>query len=161
MGANVNVGIFQKLHEKNDSSIVNGGHLLHWAQIEHHDVCKTSQIRWKSSCVEISSFSNTTDMGLNRLYGERFVLEVSEIMFQVFKAKNLINVLHINGELMPSNLTIYFILPQNDIGIEFPNQWFTHPEEITKELFLTLTLKTVWDKVVLQINKVHKSLLDD
>ena len=81
MSNNVNVGIFSKLHEKNGFSIVDGGHLLHRVQIEHHDVCKTSQIRWKSSCVERSSFSNTTDMGLNHLYREHSILKVSEIMF--------------------------------------------------------------------------------
>ena len=78
---NVKLGIFSKLHEKNGSSIVDGGHILHRVQIEHHDVCKTSQIWWKSSCVETSSFQNTTDMGLNCLYGEHSVLEESEIMF--------------------------------------------------------------------------------
>jgi len=81
MSTNVNIGIFPKLHEKNGSSIVDGGHLLHRVLIEHHDVCKTSQIRWKSSCVETSSFFNTTDMGLNHLYGKHSVLEMSEIMF--------------------------------------------------------------------------------
>ena len=160
MSTNVNVAIFLKVHEKNDSSIVDGGHLLHRVQIEHHDVCKTSQIWWKGNCVETSSFSNTTNMGLNRLYGEHSVLEVSEIMLQVFKAKNFINV-HVNGELMASNPTIYFIISQNGIGIEFSNQWVTHPGEITKELFPTSILKTTWDKVVSQINQVHKSLLDD
>ena len=52
MSTNVNVGIFPKLHVKNGSSIADGGHLLHRVKIEHHDVCKTLQIRWKSSCVE-------------------------------------------------------------------------------------------------------------
>ena len=69
MSIDVNVGIFLKLREKNGSSIVDGDHLLHRVQIEHHDVCKTS------------SFSNTTDMGLNRLYGEHSIIEVSEVMF--------------------------------------------------------------------------------
>ena len=122
MSTNVNVGIFLKPHEKNGSSIVDGGHLLHQVQIEHHNVCKTSQIWWKSSCVEASSFSNTTNMGLNHLYGEHFVLVVGEIMFEILKAKNSINVLHINGELIASNPTIYFIFSKNSIGIELPNQ---------------------------------------
>ena len=80
MSTNVNVGILPKHHEKDGSSIANGGYLLHQIKIEHHDVCKTSQIWWKSNCVETSSFSNT-NMGLNRLYGEHSVLVVSEIMF--------------------------------------------------------------------------------
>ena len=81
MSTNLNVGIFLKLHEKNGSSITDGGHLLHQVKIEHHDVCKTLQIRWKSSCVKTCSFSNTTNIGLNHLYGEHSVLVMSEIMF--------------------------------------------------------------------------------
>ena len=81
MSTNLNVGIFLKLHEKNGSSITDGGHLLHQVKIEHHDVCKTLQIWWKSNRVKTSSFSNTTNMGLNCLYEEHYVLEVSEIMF--------------------------------------------------------------------------------
>ena len=49
-------------------------------------------------------------MGLNHLYGEHSILEVSEVMFYISKSKNLINVLHFNGEFMASYLTIYNII---------------------------------------------------
>ena len=45
MSTNVNVDIFQKLHKEDGSSIVDGGHLPYWVQIENHDVGKASQIR--------------------------------------------------------------------------------------------------------------------
>ena len=49
-------------------------------------------------------------MGLNHLYGDHSIFEVSEAMFYIFKSKNLINVLHFNGEFMASYLTIYNII---------------------------------------------------
>ena len=49
-------------------------------------------------------------MGLNHLYGEHSILEVSEVMFDISKSKNLINFLHFNGEFVASNLTVYVIL---------------------------------------------------
>ena len=66
MSTNINVSILPKFHEKNGSSITDGGHLLHRLQVEHHNVCNTSKIRWKSRSVETSTFSNTTNMGLNQ-----------------------------------------------------------------------------------------------
>ena len=80
MSTNVNVSILLNLHEKNGSSITNGGHLLHRIQVEHHNVCTTSKIRWKRRSVETSAFSNTTDMGLNRFNGWHSVFVVNEIM---------------------------------------------------------------------------------
>ena len=158
MSTNVNVGILLQFHEEDGSRIVDGGHLPYRIQVEHHDVGKTSQIRWESSYVETSLLSNTTNMRLNRLYGEHSVLEVSEVMFYISKSKNLINVLHFNGEFMASNPTVYNILSQDGMGVEFLNQQFTNPWEITKKPFLTVVLKTAWDKVVLEINKIHKPL---
>ena len=69
MSTDVNVDILPKLHEEDGSRIVDGGHLPYWVEVEHHDVGKTSQIWWEGSCVETSSFSNTTNVGLNYLYG--------------------------------------------------------------------------------------------
>ena len=69
MSTNVNLSILLNLHEKNGSSITNGGHLLHRIQVEHHNVCTTSKIRWKRRSVETSAFSNTNDMGLNHFNG--------------------------------------------------------------------------------------------
>ena len=80
MSTNINVSILLKLREKNGSSITDGGHLLHWIQVEHHNVCKTLKIRWKSCRVETFAFSNTIDMGLNHFNGDHSVFEVYEIM---------------------------------------------------------------------------------
>ena len=80
MSTNINVSVLSKLHEKNGSSITDGGHLLHRVQVKHHNVCKTSKIRWKRCSVETSAFSNTTDMGLNRFNGWHSVFVVNEIM---------------------------------------------------------------------------------
>ena len=100
-------------------------------------------------------------MRLNRLYGEHSVLEMSEVMIYVFMSKNTINVLHFNGEFMASNPTIQVIVSQDDIGVEFPNQWFTNLKEISKKLFPTSIHKTAWDEIVLEINKIHKLFLND
>ena len=110
MSTSVNVDILLKLHEEDGSSIVDGGHLPYRVEVEHHDVCKASQIRRKGICVETSSFSNTTNMGLNRLYGEHSVLERSEVMIYVFMSKNIINVPYFKIEFMASNLTVKIIL---------------------------------------------------
>ena len=72
----------------------------------YHDVGKALQIQREGSCVETSSFSNSTNMGLDCLYGEHSVLEWSEVMIYVFMSKNIINVLHFNGEFMAFNPTI-------------------------------------------------------
>ena len=161
MNTNANVNVLPKLHEEDGSCIIDGGHLPYQIQVEHHDVGKTLQIRQEISYVETFLLSNTTNMGLEHLYGEHFVLEVSEVMFYISKSKNLINVLHFNGEFMASYLTIYNIISQDGIGIEFSNQWFTNPWEITQQLFPTSFHKTAWDEAVLDINKIHKSLLND
>ena len=102
MGIDINVGILLKFHKEDGSCIVDGGYLPYWIQVEHHDVGKTSQIWWESSCVETSPLSNVTNMGLNHLYGDHSIFEVSEVMFYIFKSKNLINVLHFKGEFMAS-----------------------------------------------------------
>ena len=161
MGIDVNVGILPKFHEIDGSCIVNGGHLSYWIQVEHHDAGKTSQIWWESSCVETSPFSNTTNMGLNHLYGEHSILEVSEVMFYISKSKNFINVLHFNGEFMASYLTIYNIIWQDGINIELLNQWLTNPCQITKKPAPTSFCKATRDKVVPEIGKLHKPLLND
>ena len=44
MNTYINVSVLLELHEKNASSIINGGHLFHWVQVEHHDHCKTSHV---------------------------------------------------------------------------------------------------------------------
>ena len=62
---------------------------------------------------------------------------------------------------MASNSTIYFILSQNGIGIEFLNQWFTHLGEITKELFLAMFFKIARDEGFFEVNKIHVSFLND
>ena len=110
MSTNINVSILPKLHEKNSSSITDGGHLLHRIQVEHHNVCKTLKIQWKSYCVETFAFLNTINMGLNHFNGEHSVFEVREIMPKILKVKNIINILNVNGELMAPNLTIDFFL---------------------------------------------------
>ena len=161
MGIDVNVGILPKFHEKDGSCIVDGGHLSYWIQVEHHDAGKTSQIWWESSCVETSPFSNTTNMGLNHLYGEHSILERSEVMIYVSMSKNIINVPHFKIEFMAFNLTVQVILSQYGIGVEFRNLWFTNLREITKKLLPTSFFKIAQDEVVLQINKIHKLLLND
>ena len=161
MSTDVNVGILSQFHEEDGFHIVDGGHLPYQIQVEHHDEGKTQQIWWESSYVETSPFSNTTNMGLNQLYGRHSILEVSEVMFYISKSKNLISVLHFNGEFMAFNPTVYNILSQDGIGVEFPNQQFTNPWEITKKPFLTSVRKIAWDKVVLEINKIHKPLWND
>ena len=110
MSTNINISVLLKLYEKNGSCIIDGGQLLYRVQVEHHNVCKTSKIRWKSRSVKTSTFSNTTDMGLNHFNGEHSVFEVREIMPKILKAKNIINILNVNGELMAPNLTINFFL---------------------------------------------------
>ena len=45
MSTDVDVDSFMKLHEEDGSSIVDGGQLPYWIQVEHHDVGKASQIR--------------------------------------------------------------------------------------------------------------------
>ena len=49
-------------------------------------------------------------MGLNHFNGDHSVFEVREIMPKILKAKNIINILNVNGELMAPNLTIDFFL---------------------------------------------------
>ena len=39
MSIDVYVGVLLELHEEDGSSIVDGGQLPHWVQIEHHDGC--------------------------------------------------------------------------------------------------------------------------
>ena len=39
MSTDVYVGILLELHEEDGSSIVDGGQLSHWVQIEHHNGC--------------------------------------------------------------------------------------------------------------------------
>ena len=110
MSTIVNVDILSKLHEEDGFSIVDGGHLPYRVEVEHHDVCKALKIWWKGICVETSSFSNTTNIGLNHLYGEHSVLERSEVMIYVSMSKNIINVPHFKFEFMAFNLTIKIIL---------------------------------------------------
>ena len=76
-------------------------------------------------------------------------------------SKNTINVPHFKSEFIASNLTIDVIVSKYGISIEFPNQWFTNPREITKKLFPTSFYKIAWDEVVLKIDKIHESLLND
>ena len=42
MSTDVNVYILPKLHKKDGSSIVDGGHLPYREEVKHHDVCKES-----------------------------------------------------------------------------------------------------------------------
>ena len=65
MRTNINVSVPLELHEENRSSIINGDHLLHQVQVEHHDYSKTSHINWKSSSVEASSLSNSPNVRLD------------------------------------------------------------------------------------------------
>ena len=76
-------------------------------------------------------------------------------------SKNTINVPHFKSEFIASNPTIDVIVSEYGIGIEFLNQWFTNPEEITKKLFPTSFFKTAWDEVVIKFDKIHKSLLNN
>ena len=80
MSTNINVSVLLKLNEKNGSCIIYGGQLLNRVQVEHHNVCETSKVQWKSSSVEASSFSNSTNVRLNSFYGEHSILVVCEIM---------------------------------------------------------------------------------
>ena len=80
MSTNINISILLELHEENGSIIINGGHLLHLVQVEHHDQGKVSQIRWRSNSFEASSLSNSTNMRLDHLYGKHSILVVSKIM---------------------------------------------------------------------------------
>ena len=106
MSTNVNVDILPKLHEEDGSSIVDGGHLPYWIEVEQHDVGKASQVQREGGCVKTSSFLSTTNMGLNHLYGEHSILERSEVMIYVSMSKNIINVPHFKIEFMASNLTV-------------------------------------------------------
>ena len=106
MSTNVNVSVFLKFHEEDESCIVDGGHFPYPISVEHHDVGKASQIRREGISVETSSFSNTTNMGLNRLYREHFVHEGSEVMIYISMSKNIINVLHFNVNFMALNPTV-------------------------------------------------------
>ena len=76
-------------------------------------------------------------------------------------SKNTINVTHFNSEFIAFNPTIVVIVFYYGIGIEFPNQWFTNLSKITKKLFPTSFYRTAWDEVVFEIDKIHKSLLND
>ena len=76
-------------------------------------------------------------------------------------SKNTINVPHIKSEFMSSNLAFYVIFFECCICVEFSDQWFTNSEEITKELFPFSSFKTTRDEGFLEVNKVHKSLLND
>ena len=110
MSTNINVSVLLKLHEKNGYCIIDGGHLLYWVQVEHHNVCETSKVRWKGNSVEATSFPNSTNVRLNNFYGEHSILVVCEIMFQLHKTKNFINVLQVNVEFMASYPIVDFIL---------------------------------------------------
>ena len=44
MSTDVNVDILSKFHEKDGSSIVDGGQLPYRIQVGHHDVGKVSQV---------------------------------------------------------------------------------------------------------------------
>ena len=79
MSIDVNVGFLTKLHEEDDSNIVDGGHLPYWIEVEQHDVGKASQIRREGGCVEAFPFSSTTNTRLNRFYREHPILEGSEV----------------------------------------------------------------------------------
>ena len=110
MSTNINVIVLPKLHEKNGSCTIDGGQLLNRVQVEHYNVCETSKVRWKGNSVEASSFSNSTNVRLNSFYGEHSVLVVCEIMVQLLKTKNFINVLQVNVEFMAFYPTVDFIL---------------------------------------------------
>ena len=79
MSPDVNVGFLMKLHEEDGSSIVDGGHLSYWIEVEQHDIGKALQIRREGDCVEAFPFPSTTNVGFNRLYEEHSILERSEI----------------------------------------------------------------------------------
>ena len=110
MSTNINVSVLSELHEENDSSIINGGHLLQRVQVEHHDHSKTSHINWKSISVEASSLSNSSYVRLNSFYGEHSVLVVCEIMVQLLKTKHFINILQVNVEFMASYPAVDLII---------------------------------------------------
>ena len=110
MSTYINVSVLLELHEENGSSIIDGGHLLHWVLVEHHDYCKTSHINWKSNSVEASPFSNSTNMRLDSFNGKLSILVVCEIMVQVLKTQHLINIIQIYVEFMSSYPTVVLIL---------------------------------------------------
>ena len=110
MSTYINVSVLLEFHEENASSIVNGGHLLHRVQVEHHNHCKTSHVSWKSSSVEASPLSNSTNMRLDIFYGEHSVLIMCEIMVQLLKTQHLINIIQIYVEFMSSYPTVDLIL---------------------------------------------------
>ena len=62
---------------------------------------------------------------------------------------------------MSSNLAFYVIFFECCICIVFSDQWFINSEEITKELFPFSSFKTTRDEGFLEVNKVHKSLLNE
>ena len=80
MSTNVDVGFLTKLHEEDGSSIVDGGQLPYWIQVEHHDVGKASQIWSKGDGVETLSFPSATNIVLYRFYGDHSVLVRNEIV---------------------------------------------------------------------------------
>ena len=110
MSTYINVSVLLELHEENASSIVNGGHLFHRVQVEHHDHCKTSHDIWKSSSVEASPLSGSSNMRLDSFYGEHSVLVVCEIMIQLLKTEHLINIMQIYVEFMSLYPTVDLIL---------------------------------------------------
>ena len=110
MSTNINISVLPKLYEKNGSCIIDDGQLLYRVQVEHHNLCETSKVWWKGTSVEASSFFNSTNVRLNSFNGEHSILVVCEIMFQLHKTKNFINVLQVNVEFMASYPIVDFIL---------------------------------------------------